>query len=100
MVYLNKSSMMEVTAVVLYDSALAQYEVEIGEDGSCTAHLCHYKGSSDRTPPEHIRLRKEGRHWIGDVNMANLSDDIGYAIEMKAKPLIEQRKRGLEHPAS
>ncbi len=90
---------MDVTAVVLYDSALAHYDVEIGKDGICTAHLSQYKGSPDHTPPQCINLRKEGRHWIGDVALAGLSDDIGYAIEIKAKPLIEERKRGGGHPA-
>jgi hypothetical protein len=91
---------MEVTAVVLYDSALAHYDVQIGENGRCTAHLAQYKGSPEHTPPQQINLHKEGRHWVGDVNIASLSDDIGYAIEMKAKPLIEERKRNGMHPAA
>jgi hypothetical protein len=90
---------MEVTAVVLYDSALAHYDVEIGRDGNCTAHLSQYKGNNENQPPQHINLRKEGRRWIGDTNVSNLSDDLGYAIEIKAKPLIEGRKRNGEHPA-
>ncbi len=96
----TKRRNMEVTAVVLYDSALAHYDVEIGENGLCKAHLAQYKGSPDHTPPQHITLHKEGRHWVGDVNIASLSDDIGYAIEMKAKPLIEERKRNGMHPAA
>ena len=95
-----KGRNMEVTAVVLYDSALAHYDVEIGENGLCTAHLAQYKGSPDHTPPQQITLHKEGRHWVGDINLASLSDDIGYAIEMKAKPLIEERKRNGMHPAA
>jgi hypothetical protein len=90
---------MEVTAVVLYDSALAHYDVTIDNEGLCTAQLSQYKGSPEHSPPQHITLHKEGRHWIGDVNSAALSDDIGYAIEMKAKPFIEVRKRGGGHPA-
>lgn len=91
---------MEITAVVLYDSALAHYDVKIDNDGHCTAHLSQYKGSPDRTPPQQITLHKEGRHWIGDADAATLSDDIGYAIEMKAKPIIEERKRNGGHPAA
>lgn len=91
---------MEVTAVVLYDSALAHYDVQIDNDGICTAHLAQFKGSAEHPPPQQICLLKEGRHWIGDVNAPSLSDDIGYAIEMKAKPFIDERKRGGGHPAS
>ncbi len=97
--YIIKAVKMEVTAVVLYDSALAHYDVEIGRDGNCTAHLSQYKGNIENTPPQQINLRKEGRHWIGDTNVSSLSDDLGYAIEIKAKPLIEERKRYGEHPA-
>lgn len=99
-IFATKRRNMEVTAVVLYDSALAHYDVEIGDNGLCTAHLAQYKGSPEHTPPQQINLHKEGRHWVGDVNIASLSDDIGYAIEMKAKPLIEERKRNGMHPAA
>jgi hypothetical protein len=96
----ENSMSMEVTAVVLYDSALAHYDVKINNDGNCEARLAQYKGREDRCPPQHITLHKEGRHWVGDVPTASLSDDIGYAIEMKAKPFIEDRKRGRTHPAA
>ncbi len=90
---------MEVTAVVLHDGALAHYDVEIGRGGVCTAHLSSYRGDNNRQPPLRIVLRKEGRHWVGDISNDNLSQDLGYAVELKAKPLIEQRKREGGHPA-
>lgn len=90
---------MEVTAVVLHDGALAHYDVEIGRGGVCTAHLANYRGESRSQPPQVIVLRKEGRHWVGDVNNENLSQDLGYAVELKAKPLLDQRKREGGHPA-
>ncbi|MER3463292.1 MAG: hypothetical protein C4329_01575 [Chitinophagaceae bacterium] len=88
---------MEVTAVVLYDGALAQYDVEIKEDGNCSAYLTNYKGN--QRPPEQINLRKEGRSWVSDVSEKNLLDDLTYSIELKAKSLLE-RKRSSEHPAA
>jgi hypothetical protein len=91
---------MEVTAVVLYDNALAHYDVKINGDGNCEARLSQYKGREEHCPPQHITLHKEGRHWVGNVPTPSLADDIGYAIEIKAKPFIGERKRGHEHPAA
>ena len=90
---------MEVTAVVLHGGALAHYDVEVGGDGICTAHLSKYNGRPDQTPPQNVTLHREGRHWVGNINNKDLSEDLGYAIELKAKPLLDSRKRGSEHPA-
>ena len=90
---------MEVTAVVLHDGALAHYDVSIGRGGECYAQLSRYSGSPAHTPPERLTLRKEGRHWVSDVNNRSLSEDLGYAVEMKAKPILEERKREGGHPA-
>ena len=90
---------MEVTAVVLYDGALAHYEVSIEGNGICKARLSRYNGSPEHTPARNITLHKEGRHWVSDNTNPVLSDDLGYAIEIKAKPLLEVRKRSGEHPA-
>lgn len=90
---------MEVTAVVLHDGALAQYEVTIGQGGVCTAYLSSYRGSSNTMPPQRITLHKEGRHWVSDINNVNLSEDLGYAVELKARPILEERKRQGGHPA-
>lgn len=90
---------MEVTAVVLHDGALAHYEVTIGHGGVCTAHLSSYRGASSRMPPQRVTLRKEGRHWVSDINNENLSEDLGYAVELKARPILEERKRQGGHPA-
>jgi hypothetical protein len=90
---------MEVTAVVLFDGALAHYEVSVGDNGVCTAQLSRYNGSPDHTPAQTITLYKEGRRWIADVANSILSDDLGYAIEMKAKPILDARRRG-SHPAA
>lgn len=85
---------------MLYDRALAHYDVEIGNDGTCTARLSKYNGSPNHQPPQRIQLHKEGRHWNGDVPDPNLTEDIGYAIEIKAKPFLDVRKRNGEHPAA
>lgn len=90
---------MEVTAVVLHDGALAEYEVELGGNGTCTAHLSRYKGNPTHTPPHTLTLRKEGRHWVSDTANRSLSEDLGYAVEQKAKPLLNQRNRMGGHPA-
>ena len=94
------------TAVVLHEGALAHYEVEIGENGRCYARLQKYSGRPENTPPRHLVLHKERRHWVADENnndyvgnYSDLSDELGYAIEMKAKPLLMDRTRGGEHPA-
>jgi len=89
---------MEVTAVVLHDGALAEYEVEVGKDGVCNARLSSYNGHPEHTPPQNVRLQKEGRHWIGDTNNRNFADELGYAVEIKAKPLLELRNRSFERP--
>lgn len=90
---------MEVTAVVLHGGALAEYEVEVRKDGVCNAQLANYKGQPDNAPPRNITLRKEGRHWVSDVSNHDLSDDLGYAVELKAKPILDARNRSGSHPA-
>jgi hypothetical protein len=90
---------MEVTAVVLHEGALAHYEVAIGEDGYCYAYLQKYNGRSENAPPEKLTLHKERRRWVADEKYEDLSDELGYAIELKAKPLLEGRNRYGGHPA-
>jgi hypothetical protein len=90
---------MEVTAAVLFGGALAHYEVKIGNEGECYAQLSNYKGSPSHTPPTTISLRKEGRHWVSDVADRLLADELGYAVELKVKPVLDSRKRDSGHPA-
>jgi hypothetical protein len=84
---------MEMTAVVLYEGALAHFDVEVGRNGDCTARLARYNGNASVAPTQPIRLHKEGRHWVSEDINSSLSDDLGYAIELKAKPILEERKR-------
>ncbi|WP_143157390.1 hypothetical protein [Cnuella takakiae] len=90
---------MEVTAVVLHDGALAHYDVVIGPGGTCTAYLSSYRGAGNRMPPQCLSLRKEGRHWVSDDGNERLSEDLGYAVELKARPILEDRRRQGGHPA-
>lgn len=90
---------MEMTAVVLHEGALAHYEVEIGSDGQCYAHLQRYSGRTENAPPQRLTLHKERRRWVADERYKDLSDELGYAIEQKAKPLLEGRNRSGGHPA-
>lgn len=90
---------MEVTAAVLYDGALAHYEVRIQGERECFAQLSNYNGNPTHQPPHTINLRKEGRHWVSTDADLHLADDLGYAVELKAKPLIESRRRMGGHPA-
>lgn len=90
---------MEVKAVVIHSGALAHYDVAIDGDGTCHATLSTYKGSPEHMPPQKLTLKKEGRHWVGDDREVGLSDELGYAIEIKAKPLLEEHKRRGSHPA-
>ena len=89
---------MEVTAVVLYGGALAHYDVRVGKTGECYAQLSSYNGNPSQTPPREMVLKKQGRHWVSDNGELALSDELGYAVELKAKPILETRKRG-GHPA-
>ena len=90
---------MEVTAAVLYDGALAHYDVQVRGDRECIARLSSFSGNPSHTPPQQLRLRKEGRHWVSSDTEGSLPDDLGYAVELKAKPLLDSRKRGGGHPA-
>jgi hypothetical protein len=91
---------MEVTAVVLYGGALAHYEVSLDRGGECYAQLSSYNGSPSQTPPDKIKLKKQGRHWVSDDADRSLSDELGYAVELKAKPLLQTRRRDGGHPAA
>lgn len=91
---------MEVTAAVLYGGALAHYDVQVESGRECFARLSSYNGNPAQQPPQKIRLRKEGRHWISDGVDDHLSDDLGYAVELKAKPIMDGRKRTGGHPAA
>ena len=90
---------MEVTAAVLYGGSLAHYDVRIENGRECIAQLSSYKGSPAQQPPQKITLIKEGRHWISSHADNSLSDDLGYAVELKVKPILEGRNRHGGHPA-
>ena len=90
---------MEITAAVLYGGSLAHYDVQVESGRECFARLSSYNGSPWQEPPHTIKLRKEGRHWVSDSADHSLSDDLGYAVELKAKPILEGRRRDGGHPA-
>ena len=94
---------MEVTAAVLWGGALAHYDVSIDHNGVCRARLTEYKGSPENHPPEQLTLHKEGRHWVSNEVDRELSEDLGYAVEMKVPKQIiigNDRRRGGLHPAA
>ncbi|HVF82026.1 MAG TPA: hypothetical protein VM884_08835 [Flavisolibacter sp.] len=90
---------MEVTAAVLFGGSLAHYDVRVESGSECYAQLSSYKGSPSQQPPQHIKLYKEGRHWVSSDVDNQLSDDLGYAVELKVKPILDDRRRG-GHPAA
>lgn len=90
---------MEITAAVLYGGSLAHYDVQVENGRECFAQLSSYNGNPSQQPPHNIKLRKEGRHWVSDGADNTLSDDLGYAVELKAKPILEGRRRDGGHPA-
>ena len=90
---------MEVTAAVLYGGHLAHYDVQVQSGRECYAQLTSYRGNPGQQPPQHITLKKEGRHWVSNGVDNRLSDDLGYAVELKAKPILEGRRRESGHPA-
>ena len=90
---------MEVTAAVLYGCHLAHYDVQVQNGRECFAQLSSFNGNPSQQPPQAIKLRKEGRHWVSNDVDNRLSDDLGYAVELKAKPILEGRRREGGHPA-
>ena len=90
---------MEITAAVLYGGSLAHYDVRVESGRECFARLSSFNGNPAQQPPHTIKLRKEGRHWVSDDVDNSLSDDLGYAVELKAKPILEGRRRDGGHPA-
>jgi hypothetical protein len=71
----------EVTAVVLHKGALAHYTVsEKGKD-KFVAHLLSYRGDPSCTPPSEVRLEKQGRHCVGNVEDVALLDELYYAVK-------------------
>ena len=94
---------MEVTAAVLYEGKLAHYDVSINRDGTCDARLTAFKGAAQSAPPERLILKKEGRHWVSNVEDKTLSEDIGYAVEIKVPQSMvgtNSRRRDSANPAS
>ena len=97
------SSVMEVTAAVLYGGALAHYDVNIEDRGVCSARLSSYKGNPGDMPPEKVLLRKEGRRWVSQEAGRDLTEDLGYAVELKVPNemlMANGRRRDGAHPAS
>jgi hypothetical protein len=90
---------MEVTAAVLYGGHLAHYDVQVQNGRECYAQLSSFNGNPSQQPPRTIKLHKEGRHWVSNDVDNRLSDDLGYAVELKAKPILEGRRRDGGHPA-
>ena len=94
---------MEVTAAVLYGGKLAHYDVSIREDGTCDAKLTEFRGNTQSAPPQRVVLHKEGRRWVSDVPDRDLSEDIGYAVELKVPQqmmISAGRRRDSMNPAS
>lgn len=74
---------MEVTTAILYGGSLAHYDVSIEGRGIYRARLIEYKGSPENQPPELVILKKEGRHWVSNEGHKELSEDLGYAVQLK-----------------
>jgi hypothetical protein len=94
---------MEVTAAVLYGGALAHYDVNIENRGVCSARLSSYKGNTGNMPPQTLTLRKEGRRWVSNEAGKDLTEDIGYAVELKVPKEVlmgTDRRRDGMHPTS
>ena len=54
-------------------------------------------------PPQRVVLHKEGRRWVSDVPDRDLSEDIGYAVELKVPQqmmISAGRRRDSMNPAS
>jgi hypothetical protein len=74
---------MEVTAVVLHQGALAHYTVAQRGKDRFVAKLKAYRGDPASTPPEKVSLEKRGRHCTGTVADVNLLDELYYAAREK-----------------
>jgi len=80
---------MERTVTVLYEGALAYFNVAQKKDGNLIARLLKYNGDPKSSPPAEFHLHKEGRHWVDNNKAADLADEIGYAIELQKRNLKE-----------
>lgn len=78
---------MNVTAVVLHEGALAHYTVTEWGKERFVARLYAYRGDPASTPPNEVYLVKEGRHCTGSIADVALLDELYYA----AKEKLEQR---------
>ncbi|MER3463553.1 MAG: hypothetical protein C4329_03160 [Chitinophagaceae bacterium] len=76
---------MDVTAVVLYQGALAYYTVSRQGDGKYVAHLLNYSKGQELEPPQTIHFWNNGRHCSGNIEDDNLMDEIWLAVKDKFK---------------
>lgn len=88
---------MEKRITVLYEHALAQYDIQDDGDGYYIALLYCVNKIQEKKPPNKVRIKKEGRHWVEDGVLQDLFDDIGLAIE-EYKWKTELRLLKLESP--
>jgi hypothetical protein len=76
---------MDVTAVVLYQGALAYYTVSRQGDGTYVARLLSYGGAQQSEPPQTIHFWSDGRHCNGSIENEELMDDLWLAVKEKLK---------------
>ena len=75
---------MERTITVYHKGAIAYYNVLKSTHGNFRARLLAYLGSNQDTPPQDLRLHKDGRHWVHEDNVdRELADELGFVIEMQ-----------------
>ncbi|MBB1286567.1 hypothetical protein HRH25_19450 [Flavisolibacter sp. BT320] len=86
---------MNCRASVLFQNAIAHYTITEEEEGVFLAHLQHFSGLSEETPPLKILLMRGIRRWIGSLDNQQVLDALGHAIDKKstwaapAKPLSQ-----------
>ena len=78
---------MEITAVVLYQGALAYYTVSRQGDGTYVARLLSYCGAQGSEPPPTIHFWSDGRHCDGSIEDGELMDDLWLAVKEKIREI-------------
>ena len=83
--FLRNFLKMELETVVQFNGGLAYYSVSPESHGIYQARLLRYEGCSDRVPPTEVILVKGYRQWSGSYERQDLLNQIGKAIESRAR---------------
>jgi hypothetical protein len=95
-----KIEIMERTITVYHKGAIAYYNVFKSAHSNFKARLLTYLGSKQDTPPQHLKLHKDGNQWVHEDNIdRELADELGFVIEMQRSAFEPVRYNTTNHPS-